>query len=201
MITLGITGGIGSGKSTALNVFYNLDAVVYDADIIAKKLLITDKNLIKSIQKKFGHEIYKSGELDNKLLAKIAFSSIQNQKTLNSLIHPFVRKFLLNEFKKCKTQNVKFIAVEASMLLEANIQNDFNYLLVVTANKKKRLSRTENRQINKDSIEQRMKLQMPESDKIKFADFVIYNDKNVEYLKRQCENIYKELLNKKINCI
>lgn len=200
MIKLGITGGIGSGKSKALNIFKNLNAVIYDADIIAKNLLITDRNLIRSIKKEFGNKIYQSGKLDNKLLAKIAFSSIKNQKKLNTLIHPFVRKFLLNEFGKCKKQNVEFVVVEASMLLEANIQNDFDYILVVTADKEKRLKRMKNRKIDLDSIEQRMKYQMPEKEKIKYADFVIYNNSNIQNIETQCKNIRLKIieLNKNI---
>ncbi|MEA3499942.1 MAG: dephospho-CoA kinase [Candidatus Marinimicrobia bacterium] len=200
MIKLGITGGIGSGKSTALNIFKNLDAVIYDADIIAKNLLITDKFLMESIKKEFGNEIYESGKLNKILLAKKAFSSKLTQNKLNKLIHPFVREFILNEFDKCKNKNVKFVVVEASMLLEASIKNDFDYILVVTADKEKRLKRMEPRKIDLDSIEQRMKYQMPEKEKIKYADFVIYNNDNIQNLETQCKNIQSEIieLNKNI---
>ncbi|MDA3871825.1 MAG: dephospho-CoA kinase [Candidatus Marinimicrobia bacterium] len=193
MIKLGITGGIGSGKSTALKNFKKLNAITFDADIIAKDLLITNKNLMRSIQKEFGNEIYKSGKLNEDLLAKIAFSSAKTQNKLNELVHPYVRKFLLNEFEKCKNQNFKMVVVEASMLLEANIQNDFDYILVVTADKEKRLKRIKNRKIDLDSIEQRMKYQMSEKDKIKYADFVIHNNKSIQNMETQCKNIWLKI--------
>jgi len=88
---------------------------------------------------------------------------------------------------------VKMVAVEASMLLEANIQNDFDYILVVTADKEKRLKRIKNRKIDLDSIEQRMKYQMSEKDKIKYANFVIYNNKSIQNIETQCKNIWLKI--------
>ena len=194
MIKLGITGGIGSGKSTALKMFEKMNVITFDADIIAKDLLITDKKLIRLIKKEFGNEIYKTGKLNRNLLAKKAFFSIANQNKLNELTHPFVRTFLLNEFAKCKKQKIAIVGVEASMLLEANIQNDFDYILVVTANKETRLERIKERKINQKLIEQRMKYQMSENEKIRYADFVIYNDEDIQNLEKQCKTINEKLL-------
>ncbi|MEA1987041.1 MAG: dephospho-CoA kinase [Candidatus Marinimicrobia bacterium] len=192
MITLGITGGIGSGKSTAREIFSDLNTITLDADSIAKQLLITDDKLKKLIKKEFGSEIYNNGKLNKKLLADRAFDSSENQKKLNEIIHPIVRQYILDEFKRYRNKN-ELIVVEASMLLEANMQNDFDYILVITADKKARLKRIKSRAMNQIAIENIIKLQMPEEEKIKYADFVIKNNKSKEHLNKECKLIIKKL--------
>lgn len=195
MIRLGITGGLGSGKSRTAEYFSRLGAVVWDADAVAKTLLSEDSDLRYDIEKEFGEDIYGAdGMPDRKRLAARAFSDKERQQKLNALVHPAVRRYLRERFSEEAAENTPLVAVEASMLLESGSASDYDVILVVTADDNVRIERAlERGNLTEDQIRRRMNLQMPQDDKIKYADFVIDNNGSLNELKSRCYDIYREI--------
>ncbi|MNE02281.1 Dephospho-CoA kinase [compost metagenome] len=176
MLKIGITGGIGSGKSTVVKVFEQLGVPVFIADDQAKLLMNSDEKLIADIKQFFGEDVYLAkGELDRKKLASLVFNSPEKLKQLNGLVHPAtIRAF----DKWCKKyQNKPYILKEAAILFESGTykQNDLNIL--VTAPEEMRIARVIKRdKSNEEQVRSRIKNQLPEEDKIKMADYMIVND-------------------------
>lgn len=196
MIKLGITGGLGSGKSMAAGFFQEFGAIVYDADYIAKTLINENAELQQKLKGGFGEKIFSNdGKPNHALLAKTAFSSRVKQQELNSIIHPYVLHELERIFRVEKAKGTSFLAIEASMLYEANSEMQFDRVLVVTASKDIRLQRSLNKNmLTHDQIQKRMALQLSEEEKISRADYVIYNEDSPNDLKRKCQEVF-DLLN------
>jgi len=196
MIKLGITGGLGSGKSTAADFFKEFGAIVYDADFIAKRLINENKALQEKLKKAFCGEIFTDdGRLNSSLLAKTAFSSRKKQNELNAITHPYVHHELEKIFREENTQGTSMLVVEASMLYEAKSEGQYDAILVVTASQDIRLRRSLKKgTLTQIQIQKRMFLQMPEEEKTSRADYVIYNNGSRAELKRKCRDIY-DILN------
>lgn len=183
MIWFGLTGGIGSGKSTVMDLLEEYGVTTLDADILAKKLLQTDPKLISGICREFGAECYKTGHLQTKILAQRAFKDNTSQQKLNSLVHPAVQDYLLQKMAELAGKN-GIMLVEAALLLEAGSQNMYQGVILVTADKDLRLSRALRRNLqSKEQILGRMALQMPEVEKCKLADHIIMNNGSKEELR------------------
>lgn len=185
MIVIGITGGIGSGKTTVANFFKDLGVPIYIADLQAKKLMHSSAKLKQDIINSFGSEAYQGEQLNRAYLAKQVFNNAKALQELNSLVHPAVAE----DFKNWKlNQNVPVVAYEAAILFENNRQKECDYTILVTAPKEAKVKRIQERdQINRDEIEARMNNQWSDTRKIKLADFVIKN----EYLVKTKQNVHK----------
>ncbi len=196
MICLGITGGLGSGKSTVACFFEEWGAEVHDADTIAKTLLNTDARLKREIQSFFGEDIYsEKGELRPGLLADKAFSSRKYQHKLNALVHPRVEEKIREIRRDVQKKGTRLLVIEASMLFEAGTEKEYNAVLVITAPQSVRLERALHRgTLTKEQILFRMSLQMPEEEKIRRADYVIHNDGSLDMLKTKTREIYQTLM-------
>ena len=194
MYKLGLTGGIGSGKSTAAKYFQQKGAVIFDADIEAKKL-ITNKNILsQNILKTFGPQITTNNTLDLKKLSKVVFSSAKLQNLLNKIVWPEVSNAMIDAAKNAGNEGVNVFVVDAALLLEAGFTEFFNSILLITAEKTIRFNRILLRKnIPKDQIEKRMALQMPELEKIKLANTTIENNGDVSELYIKLENFWGKL--------
>ena len=194
MYKLGITGGMGSGKSTASDFFKNKGALVFDADIEAKKLITNNSTLKKRIIRTFGPEIMTDNQLDLKKLAEIVFSSGKHQKSLNDIVWPEVYSLMTSYARKAENEGLKIFIVDAALLLEASYTEFFNSILLITAEKSVRYQRIRKRKnIPKDQIEKRMALQMPELEKIKLANTTIENNGDVSELYIKLEKFWGKL--------
>ncbi len=195
MIKLGITGGLGSGKSLAAEFFKEFGAIIYDADLIAKTLINENPELQERLKIVFGEEIFeKGGKLNRSMLAEAAFSSRLKQQVLNDIIHPYVLHKLEEICRHEKERGTSFLAIEASMLFEAKSEKQYDAILVVTASEETRLKRSLKRStLTLEQIQKRMDLQMPEEDKISRADYVIYNEGTPLELKKKCRLIFDSL--------
>lgn len=176
MLKIGITGGIGSGKSTICRVFETLGIPIFNADIEAKKAMVNDPVLVKEIQNNFGQESYQQGQLNNKYLANIVFNNDDKLKTLNQLVHPAVYSVFDHWVNKLP-QTTSYCIKEAAVLFESKsyLQCDINIL--VTSPFDLKIARV----IKRDSttIEQvkaRMDKQLSDEEKLKLANEVIVND-------------------------
>lgn len=195
MYILGITGNIGSGKSTAANRLGKLGAVVSHSDDLAKDLLQNTPGILAKLSNRFGADIIDgSGKLQRHILAERAFSSAENQQYLNSLIHPEVRKATLSRIDRAKQEaNVLFV-IDAPLLFEAGVDQLCNSVLVVAADNIHRQDRVEVRsQIPKEDFGRRDLLQMSIKDKIERADHLIINNGSLKELVAKVDAFFETL--------
>ena len=191
MIKVGLTGGIGSGKSTVAKVFEVLGIPVYYADDAAKRLMNTDEILKEKIQLQFGNDVYKDGKLNRKHLAEIVFNNPAKLQLLNALIHPATLK---DAEKWMLRQSTAYLLKEAALIFESGAQEQLDYVIGVTAPAPLRIQRTMQRDsITREEVILRMDKQMDETIKIKLCDFVIKNDEQ-EMLLPQVLELHKKLL-------
>ncbi len=191
MITVGLTGGIGSGKSTIAKMFEELGVAVYYADDEAKRLMNSSQQIREKLIKEFGKESYKNGNLNRAFLAEIIFNDKEKLLKINSIVHPEVDKHFKNWVKD---QNGDFVIQENAILFENNKQNDFDYIITVTAPKDLRIERIIKRdRIDKNQIISRMNNQLDDAKKIESADFVISNI-DLDQSRVQVKKIFHELI-------
>ena len=192
MLRVGITGNIGSGKTTASRIFAMLGAAVYSADERAKHFLHTP-GTIERIKKEFGEGcIGADGAPDKKKLAEIVFEDETMLQKLNDIIHPQVRR----DFDTWAAQKNKYpyVMMEAAILFESGQSRRFDKVVLVTAPEHLRIERVCKRDnVSPDDVKKRMRHQMDEATKIPLADFVIVNDEK-QMLISQAEAIHKKLL-------
>ena len=191
MIKVGLTGGIGSGKSTVAKVFEVLGIPVYYADDAAKRLMNADEDLKEKIKLQFGNEVYKNGQLDKKYLADIVFASPEKLALLNALVHPATLKDAERWMQK---QTTPYCIKEAALIFESGAQQNLDYVIGVTAPAPLRILRTIHRDgVTKEEVIARMDKQMDDTIKMELCDFVITNDEQ-EMLLPQILELHKKLL-------
>ena len=173
MIIVGLTGGIGSGKSTVINHFKELGVSCYQADKEAKELMDSNHNLINKIQNSFGVDIYVNSKLDRKKLASIVFKDKQKLNLLNSIVHPVVNEHFINY---CNGLNDKYIIKEVAIIFETGTQDKFDKIILVKAPKEERINRIIIRdKCNRQDAIDRINNQIEDKDKIDGSDFIIDN--------------------------
>lgn len=195
MIKAGITGGIGSGKTTACKLFEQLGVPVYYADDRAKYLMQNEPFVIDAIMRAFGNDVYTDGTLNRKLLADRAFGDKDKVAKLNSIVHPAVfldnDKWLAEQQKK----NHAYVLKEAALLIETGSYKKLDKLIVVTAPEDVRIERIRARDNSTvEEVRARIQHQLPEEEKIKLADFVITNSGDISLLQQQVQAIHEQLL-------
>ena len=175
-LRIGITGGIGSGKTTVCKIFKTLGIPVYDADDRAKILMTDSRDLKKQLIHTFGTAAYlPSGQLDRKYLAGIVFKDKAALEKLNAIVHPAVKKDGLDWEKE--HISTPYTLREAALIYESGIDKTLDYVIVVTAPEALRITRVMQRDgLPSDAVRHRIQKQWPEKDKVKKADFVIVND-------------------------
>jgi len=194
MYKLGITGGIGSGKSTASEFFKKKGAFIFDADSEAKNLLTNNSNISQRIIATFGSQVTTKKQLDLKRLSALVFSSHSLQNKLNNIVWPEVSSVMIDAAEKAENDGVTLFIVDAALLIESGFNDFFNSILLITADKSMRLNRILLRKnIPENQIEKRMALQMPESEKQKQAQTTIKNNGNMQELHTQLELFWKKL--------
>ena len=196
MKIVGITGGIGSGKSTIAAYFNSeFDIPVYYADAEAKALMNT-KSLKKAITALLGEEAYQEGQLDRKYVASKVFNDDQLLEQLNGIVHPAVA----THFKSwCKAQNAPYVLKEAAILFENGTADALDAIILITAPKQLRIDRVLKRdQTTPEDIEKRINKQWDDAKKIPLADFVIENI-DLENSKKKAGEIHLQLLRDRVN--
>jgi len=175
MLKIGITGGIGAGKTTVCQIFELLNVPVYYADDRAKQLMTEDQELVQHITSLLGSKAYnQDGSLNRKYIATIVFNNKKKLAMLNALVHPAVTKDANKWFTQQK--NTSFALKEAALLFEAGSYKDLDKIIVVDAPAELRIERVMKRDnVSREEVEARIKKQMPQEEKVAKADFVIYN--------------------------
>ena len=174
MLKIGLTGGIGSGKSTVACIFEVLGIPVYYADEAAKKLMTENEGLKNSIINAFGKEAYDNGNLNREYLAAQVFNNEEKLFVLNSLVHPATIKDALLWFQK---QKAPYIIKEAALIFESGSDKDLDYVIGVRSPIDIRIKRAMNRDtISEEQVQSRMNKQMDEEEKLRLCNYVIVND-------------------------
>jgi dephospho-CoA kinase len=191
MIRLGITGGIGSGKSVVSALLQIMNIPVYIADKESKRIVDSSPRIRAELIRLFGAHIYKEGTIDRRLLASQIFSDDILLEKVNAVIHPEVN----NDFLRwAAAQVTEVCAIESAILFESGFYRDVDFSLTVYAPVELRISRAVRRDgVSREDILSRIKKQMPDEEKLCRSTFVIYNDGN-HALIPQLEKILKALL-------
>ena len=192
MIKVGLTGGIGSGKTLVSKVFELLGVPIYNSDIEAKKLYMFDIEVKKQIINYFGSDVYfENGNLNKKFLSEIIFNNSEALKKINSIIHPEVKKHF-NIW--VKNQNSPYIIKEAAILYESGAYKSLDKIIVVTAPEIIRIERVVKRDnVKEKSVKERMKNQINQNEILKISDFEIIND-GKKMILNQVLKIHKQFL-------
>jgi dephospho-CoA kinase len=187
---IGLTGGIGSGKTTIANYFIAAGIPVYIADDEARKIMQTDE-IIEEIKSKFGSKIFENGILNREKLAQIVFGDAEKLKLLNAIIHPAVKKHFHNWILDYK--NSPFIIYEAAILFESGSYKDCDKIISITAPMESRIQRVIQRDnSSRDQVLKRINAQWNDDQRIAKSDFVIQND-SLENAKSEVDKILKIL--------
>jgi dephospho-CoA kinase len=193
MIKLGITGGIGSGKTTVCKQFAQLGIPIYNADERAKYLVNHHTDLQKEIILHFGEDSFINGEYNKAYISNIVFKDSQKLKILNHIIHPYV----FNDWESfCLTHQASpYVIKEAAIMLETESKNTVDRIVLVYSPMELRIKRVMARDgVEESLVINRIKQQMPEDEKMKLVDYIIYND-DEHSLENQVLNLHQQLTN------
>ena len=194
---IAVTGGIGSGQSTVCKRLSELGCRIIDLDKKAKQIIEKDASLQRELKKTFGKEIFTpDGNLNRKLLGRLAFSHESKTMELNKLVHPRMVADVVEEMETARfSEKYPLIVIDAALIFEISIEQMFDAVIVVYANKDNRIQRVMKRDdLKHNEILARMRRQIPLEDKKEWADHVIDNNETIEELYKQTEQIFNKLV-------
>lgn len=186
---IGVTGQIGSGKSTAARILKSMGAAIIDADLIGREVVENNPDLRHKLQREFGTEIVSStGQLKRKKLAKIAFADEPSRKKLNRLVHPY----LLRELRKqmmLKARVYEVTVLDAALLLEWNLDREIDAVILIHASEMLRIKRLRKRGVSRRDALLRQRRQLSYTEQRRRADYVIYNRTTEDDLARKLKQV------------
>lgn len=191
MISIAITGGIGSGKSYVANLLKDKGIFIYNTDNEAKRLMLNDTGIRKELTELLGNEVYCNGVLNKSLLASYLFADAKHAANINSIVHPRVRadfsQWLLSH------ENEEIVGLECAILYESGFDDMTDFVVMVYAPESLRIERAMKRDgATKQQIKARIDAQMNDEEKCKKADFIIYNDGR-KLLDEQISELIKQI--------
>jgi dephospho-CoA kinase len=193
---VGLTGGIGAGKSTVADMFSKLGAVVIRSDELARQVIEPNTPGFQKVLSRFGNQILQeNGSIDRQKLAQIVFNDQNSLKDLEEIIHPLVRN-KTNELISSQTQET-IVVNEVPLLLEKKMEKMFDFLVVVISSEKNRINRLQKRGISEPEAKKRMSLQVSDEVRKSSADFLITNDGNIDQLEADVAKVWQALLERK----
>jgi dephospho-CoA kinase len=191
MSVIGLTGGIGAGKSLVANYFFSLGAEVIDADQLARQAIERGSAGFDEVVATFGDSILKDGDINRRALGEIVFADPDKRKVLESIIHPKVQQALA-EARNALGEN-QILIYEIPLLVETNAADKFDLIITVEAPLEQRIERLKKRGLMQSEIEKRIASQVTPEARRAVADIVIENDGSEEDLLRKIEAIWEEL--------
>lgn len=193
MVVVGLTGGIGSGKTTILECFKALGVPVYIADVEAKALMNRSKVIKRKLIDLFGKDAYKNNELNRPYLSSKIFSNKELLAKMNAIVHPKVASHFKRWLKK---QDSNYVIKEAAIIFENNLESQYNYIITVIADEDLRIQRVMKRDdASNQKVKSIIKNQLSDAEKVKKSDFVITNNDLLE-AKKQAINVHEKILQK-----
>ena len=191
MRVIGLTGGIGCGKSLAAQYFSELGALVIDADQLARAAIERGSQGFDEAVSIFGDSILNNGDIDRKALGEIIFKDQVAKKKLEGIIHPYVRRQFEEAVASLKAGET--LIYEIPLLVETGAQDRFDLVITVESDLENRISRLRQRGMHISEIEARIAAQATREQRVEIADFLIENDGTEDELLRQVENIWDSL--------
>ena len=189
---VGLTGGIGAGKSTVADLFSKRGAVVIRSDELARQVIEPQTPGFKQVTSRFGNEIVNDeGNIDRAKLAQVVFNDDVALKDLENIIHPLVRE-RTNQLMSEQTSET-IIVNEIPLLLEKKMESLFDFLVIVISSEKNRLERLSQKGVSEDQAKARMAKQVNDQDRKAAADFLIVNDGNLDQLEADVQKIWQTL--------
>ena len=197
MYLIGLTGGMGSGKSTVADCLRSNGIPVIDADVIAHKIMNEESTLDK-IHKIFGKNVFdKDGSLNKVKFSSVLFTNTVKRKKLNEFVHPKVWDEMMNETEKYVTEGSKVIFLDVPLLIESGWHTRVNETWLVKADYNERIARLRLRtNLSTEEIKNRIEIQMPESEKEEYADKIINNDGTIEETGKQVIEELQKIIEK-----
>ncbi len=191
MNTLGLTGGIGAGKTTVAKFFEQKNIAVFYADDQAKKLYIQNSDVQQNVISLLGEKAYSNGQLNRSHVAHKVFSDEHLLESLNHIIHPALEERFLN----WKTEQTStFVVKEAAILFESGMYQKCQATLLVTADQELRIERVMQREpISQEQVLQRMQAQWTEERKVELSDFILFNNSDLQHLKERFELLFPRI--------
>ncbi len=194
---IGLTGGIGSGKTYVASLFKELGVPIYISDLEAKQIMVTQPEVIKAIVEIFGKEAYINGQLNRKFIASQVFTKKEKLEQLNAIVHPAVANHFKHWYKQQKTA---FVIKESAILFETQGNKHCDAVILVTAPMEIRIERVIKRDgASVEEIKNRMKNQWDDAKKIPLSDYVILNIDR-QSVKNEVQKIYEAILNNVTSC-
>ena len=195
MKIIGLTGGIGSGKSTAAQILAEFGANVIDADKVAHEVFNPGTEGLQKVVETFGEEVLNSkGEIDRKKLGEIVFNDSNALSTLNGIIHPRAYELTKSRLEKYRKQGVEVVLLEVILLVEAGWDHLADEIWVLVASEDTVVKRLqESRKLKKEEILSRIHSQTPNEERIKYADVIIENDGSYEELKTKLRELWSHV--------
>ena len=191
MKVIGLTGGIGSGKSLVANYFFSLGAEVIDADQLARLAIERGSAGFDQVVATFGDSILKDGDIDRRALGEIVFADPQKRKLLESIVHPIVQQGLADARKSLSDDQI--LIYEIPLLVETDAMSKFDSIITVEAPMEQRIERLKKRGLLHSEIEKRIANQVTPEERRAVANIVIENEGSEEDLLRKVESIWEEL--------
>ena len=192
MLVVGLTGGIGAGKSTVAELFARLGALVIDADQLARMAIERGTDGFAAVMLRFGEDVIINGDIDRKKLAEIVFSDEQARKDLEAIIHPRVQALFAEAVADLDHDDI--LIYEIPLLVETGAAEKFDYVITVESKIELRKERLLKKGLYISQIEKRMASQASEEARTAVADSVIRNDADEDSLLRQVENLWESVL-------
>lgn len=199
MKQIGLTGSIGAGKSTVSERLRELGAVILDADVAAREIVLPGTEGLQQVVGAFGTEILQpDGTLDRKKLAQVVFGSDDKRRELNAIMHPLVKKWFREHVAQVAgTDSDAVVVHDVPLLFEAQMDENLDEIWVVIADDEVRVRRIMERDTStRDEALSRIRTQMPQEEKVKRATHVIYNSRDLPYLICQVDELYARLREK-----
>ena len=200
ILKIGVTGGIGSGKSTVCSSFVHLGVPVLYADEIAKELSSTDSTIRKKLTALFGESAFQiNGSLNRSFIASEIFSHALQRQQMESIIHPCVEREIERQIKELAHRGERIVIVEAALIYEAGWHKKLDAVIVVDAHESERINRVRKRDVvSEDGIRRRIAAQIGSKKKLVKADYIIYNNGTLEELESNVRFLYivfRQLIN------
>jgi len=201
MLKVGLTGGIGSGKSTAVDAFRVLGVPIIDADQIAKQSVKKDQPALAEIVKTFGKDfLLSNGELDRELLKQCVFSDPESLIALEAILHPHIKATVLQQIQAIKSalKPPPYVIVDIPLLVEKNYQDIFDYIIVVDCSTEQQIERVMQRDgLDEASIKKIMQKQASRRQRKQVATHILDNTKDVEHLIQQLNQLHQYFVSEK----
>lgn len=197
MFVLGVTGGIGSGKSTVSDILGNKGIRVLDADKISKDVTDVNGIALPEIAEVFGNRSIKNNALDRKYISSIVFNDKTKLDTLSSIIHRYVLQYIADELDKERARGTKCVVLDVPIPVKKGFLDKCNQVWVVTCKMEVRLDRLINRGMNLDDAKRRIAMQMTDEEYVSLGDFEIDNSGSIEDLHQKVEELVTKQLHER----